>query len=68
MYILDDDTLNYPFGRFELLVETAGHIFMNQPIKNLMKVPKVVEPTNVINQYPLPPWINLIFNCGKYVT
>ena len=43
MYIPNDDTPNYLFCRLQLVVET----FVNEPTnKNLMKVPKVVYPTN----------------------
>ena len=41
MYIHNDDTQNYPFCRLELVVSTN-----EQTNHNLIKVPKVVKPTN----------------------
>ena len=41
MYILNDDTQNYPFFRLKLVVET-----LNDPTnQNTLKFPKVVKPT-----------------------
>ena len=42
MYSLNDDTQNNPFRKLQLVVETFKHL-NNQ---NLIKVPKVVKPTN----------------------
>ena len=39
MYIPNDDTQNYHFFRLQLVLESFGH-------SNLIKVPKVVKPTN----------------------
>ena len=47
MYISNDDTQNYPFYRLQLVLK---HLYtkLNEPtIQNLIKVPKVVKPTNM---------------------
>ena len=52
MYIPNDDTQNYSFCRFQLLVEKSGLDLTEQTNRNLMKVPKAVEPTNK-KTYPI---------------
>ena len=45
-YIPNDDTLNYPFCRLQLVVERLD-TQLNEPTnQNAIKVPKVVQPTN----------------------
>ena len=46
MYILYDDTQNYPFCRLQLVIKTFGHSTKWQPNQNSIKVPKVVKLTN----------------------
>ena len=62
MYIPNYDTQSYPFCRLQLVVEAFGHSTTNE---NLIKVSKVVKPTNmkivessVINSQMSPPSLN----------
>ncbi len=46
MYIPNDDTQNYSFCKLQLVVETFGHLPLQTNQSNLIKVLKVVKPTN----------------------
>ena len=46
IYIPNDDTQKKTLGRFKLVVETFGHT-----TQNLIKVSKVVKPTNKITLF-----------------
>ena len=46
MYIFNDDTQNYPFYRFQLVVGTFDTQLNELTNQNIMKVTKVVNPTN----------------------
>ena len=46
LYIPNDDMQNCPFYRLQLMIETFDTQLNELTNKNLMKVPKVVKPTN----------------------
>ena len=46
IYISSDDTQNYPFCRFQLMVEKFGNLKQNEPFNSKFKVPMVDKPTN----------------------
>ena len=46
MYMPNDDTINNPFCRLQLVVETFGHLIFWTNQWKLNKVPKVIKSTN----------------------
>ena len=46
MYLPNDDEQNYPSYKYKLFVEKFGHYYFEPIIWNLIKVPKLYEPTN----------------------
>ncbi len=46
MYIPSNGTQNYPYGKFELEVETFEYLTLLTNQSNLIKGPTVVKPTN----------------------
>ncbi len=46
MYSPNDDAQNYAFCRLQLVVKTFGHLTYEPTNHILIKLPKVVKPTN----------------------
>ena len=44
MYILNDDTQNYPSSRLQLVVKRLDTLLNEPTNQNLIKVPKIVKP------------------------
>ena len=58
MYIHNDDTLNYPFGRLQLVVETFGHSTWSKFIVSRQRLRKQYYKTlGTSNKQPIVPFL-----------